>query len=113
MAPFEFKVREHWIELGLPDERRIRKGCNRAKRVTVYAYGERNASIWWKNIEADLCRFDNLTVNYLSPEDASAIAAMAERNMSLQATVQEGDIWFGNEEKTQMISPETWKTAKD
>lgn len=97
MAPFEFKVSEHWIRLGLPDERHIRKGCNRAKRVTVYAYGERSASIWWKNIEADLrclnnSRFDNLTVNYLSPEDASAIAAMAERNMSLQATVQEGDI---------------------
>ena len=104
---------EHWIELGLPDERRIRKGCNRAKRVTVYAYGERSASIWWKNIEADLGRFDNLTVNYLSPEDTNAISAMTERNMSLQATVQEGDIWFGNEKDTQMISPETWKTAKD
>lgn len=101
---------EHWIGLGLPDERRIRKGCNRAKRVTVYAYGERGASIWWENIEADLSRFDNLVVYYLCPEDTKAIAVMAERNMSLQATVQDGDIWFGNEENTQMVSPKAWKT---
>ena len=100
---------EHWIEVGLPDERRIRKSCNRATQVIVYAYGERNAPIWWKNIEADLNRFDNLSIYYLSPSDTAALAEIAERNMSLQATVQDGAVWFGNAEKTRMISPEIWK----
>jgi uncharacterized protein YaeQ len=103
---------EHWIEVGLPDERRIRKGCNRAKRVTIYAYGERSATIWWKNIENDLARFDNLSIFYLSTEDTAAIANMAGRNMSLQATVQDGDIWFGDESNTIMISPKIWKASK-
>ncbi|MBQ0712546.1 MAG: YaeQ family protein [Porticoccus sp.] len=103
---------EHWIEVGLPDERRIRKGCNRANRVTIYAYGERSATIWWKKIEADLNRFDNLSIYYLSPSDTAALAEMAERNMSLQATVQDGAVWFGNTENTRMISPETWKASK-
>lgn len=103
---------EHWIEVGLPDERRIRKGCNRANRVTIYAYGERSATIWWKNIENDLVRFDNLSIFYLSAEDTAAIANMAGRNMSLQATVQDGDIWFGDESNTIMISPEIWKASK-
>ena len=102
---------EHWIEMGLPDERRIRKGCNRANRVTIYAYGERSATIWWKNIENDLARFDNLSIYYLSAEDTAAIAGMTGRNMSLQATIQDGDIWFGDENNTIMISPETWKAT--
>jgi uncharacterized protein YaeQ len=102
---------EHWIEVGLPDERRIRKSCNRASQVAVYAYGERNAPIWWKNIESDLGRFNNLSIYYLSAEDTAAIANMAGRNMSLQATIQDGDIWFGNENTSIMISPEIWKAS--
>tara|TARA_R110001592_G_scaffold321037_1_gene599342 strand:- start:83032 stop:83580 length:549 start_codon:yes stop_codon:yes gene_type:complete len=101
---------EHWIEVGLPDERRIRKGCNQAEQVAIYTYGERTAPIWWKNIEGDLTRFDNISIYYLQPEDTTAIAAMAGRNMSLQATIQDGDIWLGGENNTIMISPETWKT---
>ena len=30
---------EIWIEVGLPDEKRIRKACNRAKQVYLYPYG--------------------------------------------------------------------------
>src|SRR6056297_2009370 len=30
---------ELWIELGLPNESRLRKACGRAQRVIVYAYG--------------------------------------------------------------------------
>ena len=29
---------EHWIEVGLPDERRLKKGCNRSEQVTLYTY---------------------------------------------------------------------------
>jgi uncharacterized protein YaeQ len=103
---------EQWVEVGLPDERRIRKGCNRANRVAIYAYGERTGPAWWKNIESDLTRFDNISIYYLPAEDTATIANMAGRNMSLQATIQEGDIWFGDENTTIMISPETWKTSK-
>jgi uncharacterized protein YaeQ len=30
---------EQWIEVGLPDEREVRKACGRAREVFVYAYG--------------------------------------------------------------------------
>lgn len=99
---------ELWIEVGLPDERRIRKACNRAGQVIVYAYGARNAPIWWQNIQGDLRRFDNLRVIYLSPEDTAGLAALAQRSMSLQATIQDDALWFGDEITTLSISPETW-----
>lgn len=33
----------HWIEVGLPDERRLKRACNRSAAVTLYAYGARAA----------------------------------------------------------------------
>lgn len=35
---------ELWIEVGLPDERDIRKACGRADRVVVLCYGGRGAT---------------------------------------------------------------------
>jgi uncharacterized protein YaeQ len=99
---------ELWIEVGLPDERRIRKASNRADRVIVYAYGARTAPVWWQNIQNDLSRFDNLTVIYLSPEDTAALAGMARRTMILQATIQDGSVWFGDEHQTLTITPTIW-----
>src|SRR4051812_12926996 len=37
-----------WIEVGLPDERDVRRACGRAARVKVYVYG-RGAAIWWRD----------------------------------------------------------------
>src|SRR3954469_6973005 len=39
---------ELWIEVGLPDEREIRKAAGRARHVKVYLYGGRAASMWWR-----------------------------------------------------------------
>ena len=99
---------EKWIEVGLPDERRIRKACSRAEQVKIYAYGARTAPVWWKSIQNNLARFDNLKVIYLLPEDTAGLAAMAARSMSLQTTIQDGTVWFGDEINTLSISPEVW-----
>ncbi|BBU86477.1 hypothetical protein EIMP300_78770 [Escherichia coli] len=37
-----------WIELGLPDERRIKKACTQAAEVALFAYNSRAAQIWWQ-----------------------------------------------------------------
>ena len=100
---------ELWIEVGVPDEKRIRKGSNRSEQVIIYAYGARTAPLWWQNIRTDLIRFDNLTICYLSPEDTAALAGLTNRNMALQATLQDGVIWIGNSDRTLTITPEYWQ----
>lgn len=35
-----------WVELGLPDERRIKKACTQAAEVALFAYNSRAAQIW-------------------------------------------------------------------
>jgi len=86
----------HWIELGTPDESRVRKGCNRAERVTVLSYGTRQAGVWWEKQRDKLTRFDNLQVLYLSQEDCAALTGQVSRAMNIQATLQEGQVWLND-----------------
>jgi uncharacterized protein YaeQ len=82
---------ERWIEVGLPDERIIRKACGRADQVVVISYG-RAADIWWNDNRDKLQRLNNLTVFKLDSQTTLALAALASRTMQLQCTIQEGHI---------------------
>ena len=80
---------ELWIDVGLPDERRLRKACGLADRAVVYAYGGRNVELWWSKSEADLARCRNLEIILLALETTQALAGIAERRMNLQLTQQQ------------------------
>ncbi|MCD8548300.1 MAG: YaeQ family protein [Aeromonadaceae bacterium] len=85
---------EHWIEVGLPDERRLKKACHRAKQVTLYAYGGRAVSVWWQQNSQALQRYDNLTIIELASDSSQQLAAAAQRAMECQVTITDGDVWF-------------------
>src|SRR5680860_284144 len=88
---------ELWIELGLPDESRLRKACNRARQVILYAYGARAVPIWLEKHQNKLSRFRNLTIIELPTESTEALAGLVERNMNYQVTIQDGEVSFSNE----------------
>ena len=83
---------EEWIDVGLPDERELRKACGRARRVHVIAYGGRAVDLWWQAARATLEKQASLDVREIGAEESRALAAMAGRNMSLQVTIQHGHI---------------------
>ncbi len=85
-----------WIDLGQPDEARIRRACNRADQVVVLCYSS-SCEVWWKQIENKLTRFGNLTVLQLPADASQALAALAERSMRLQCMVQDGHIWMNTD----------------
>jgi uncharacterized protein YaeQ len=95
---------ERWIEVGLPDERAIRKACGRAAQVVVISYG-RAAPIWWNENRDKLQRLENLTVLNLPPEATQALAALASRTMQLQCTLQEGHAMVTSEAGMIAIEP--------
>jgi len=93
---------ERWIEVGLPDAKRLRKACGRARDVCVYAYG-RGAGIWWRQTGADLARHENLAVWTIALEASQALAAMSARNMKLQFTIQDGVMFVSDETRSLQI----------
>jgi uncharacterized protein YaeQ len=95
---------ETWISVGLPDERLIRKASGRANQVVVVSYG-RSADIWWNENSKDLQRLKNLTVIKLPSDTTLALAALANRTMQLQYTVQEGHIMMTSDSGMIEIEP--------
>ena len=94
---------EQWIDLGQPDESRIRKACGRARQVVVVTYGGRTADMWWDKQSAALSRLDNLTVIDIAPESVEALAAMIERSMRLNVLIQDGEFQLMGDAGTVML----------
>ncbi|RZU48046.1 uncharacterized protein YaeQ [Fluviicoccus keumensis] len=100
---------ELWIDLGQPDEKRIRKACGRAQQVVILTYGGSVADIWWKKTADKLTRFDNLTVLNIALAESEALEAVVERTMQIQCTVDHGQLWLTVGEQSLEVSPQTWK----
>ncbi|QKJ85937.1 YaeQ family protein [Paramixta manurensis] len=99
---------ETWIDFGLPDERRVKKACSRSSCVYLYAYNARAAQIWWQQQREKLAQQANLTVRFLSDEQLNALTDFAARNMSLQATLQEGTIWLSDTQNHLELRFDDW-----
>ncbi|MBJ2095902.1 YaeQ family protein [Serratia ureilytica] len=103
---------EIWIEMGLPDEKRIRKACNQSPRVVLYAYGERAAHVWWQAMQGKVAGYKNLSVRFLDDEQLARLTALASRTMTLQATLQEGTIWLSDAQNSLEIQFAEWQQAQ-
>lgn len=82
---------EEWIDVGVPDEREVRKACGRSRAVHVLAYGGRAVELWWQASRDSLERQPRLSVVEVPADASRALAALAGRSMRLQVTVQEGE----------------------
>lgn len=94
-----------WIEVGLPDERLVRKACGRADAVVVLAYGGRQVDAWWAKDGPAMARLDKLRVLALDSDQSKALAALAERGMEIQCTIQDSHVWLTDGPNTVAIEP--------
>jgi uncharacterized protein YaeQ len=83
-----------WIEVGLPDERSVRKAAGRAREVKVYVYGGRSAAMWWTQNAEAMARLRNVSVIEVPDSVAGSVTSFAERNMRLDCTIQESQVWL-------------------
>jgi len=98
-----------WIELGEPDERRLRKASGRASQVRVYCYQPRADQPWWQKLARHVAAIDNLQLFHLPGDGASQLAELASRNMQLQVTIQEGEVGITDGEHHLSLSLEQWQ----
>jgi uncharacterized protein YaeQ len=101
----------HWIDVGQPDEKRMRRACGRAGHAWVYAYGGHGSTLWWNKAAADVERCENLSVIQLPQTACRDLAALADRNMRLNCTIQEGQVWIADARASVLIEPVWLKTA--
>lgn len=98
-----------WIDLGQPDEKRIRKACGRSEKVIIYTYQEGSASAWYKQAQKTLNRFKNLSVIYLNID--GEIEQLAQRTMSLSCNMSDGELTMLDDEHSVIVTQERWKDS--
>ena len=89
-----------WIDVGLPDERALRRAAGRARAVVVYAYGGRAADLWWARAGAALARLPRLTVRAIAPSSLATLAALVERTMDVTCTIDDGHVFVSTPQAT-------------
>ena len=92
-----------WIDVGVPDEKLIRKACGRADKVVVYCYGGRVAEMWYAQNSGKFERHRNLSVINLAQESTRSMKGLAQRTMRLQCTIQDGDVWLGDDNENVVV----------
>ena len=103
---------QQWIEIGQPDEKRLMKASSRSRSVSVYSFSS-STPIWWNGIATKLTRARNLTVIQVPPGPSQSLAALAQRAMRLQVTVQDGSIYMGDDQRSIEVSLHRLLDAKE
>ena len=97
-----------WMEVGQPEDKPLLKACSKADAVVLYCFSHA-AEIWWKGIENKLSRAQNLSEFRIPAVTSQALAALAQRSMQLQATLQEGMLTLSDSAHSVALEPLRWK----
>ena len=97
---------ELWIELGQIEEKRLRQACGKGQKVIIYTYNDKQAGPWYSQMESTFARHSNLDVFHVSSESAEQLAKLAQKNMDLQVSIQDGEVFISSEELSVTVKPE-------
>lgn len=96
---------EQWIEVGQPDESRLRKAAGRSREVIVVGYGGNAAEMWWSRNAATLARLSNLTVLDLDSNELDDALPLLTRGARLTAMIQDGELQLMDAERSVTLRP--------
>ena len=95
---------QHWIEVGHPEEPRLRKACGRAPLVSVYAFA-RSTPTWWKINGESIGALPHLQVWQFDWAEVEAMTAMLSRTMTLNVSIVGGIIYLDNGSASTSLEP--------
>ena len=98
---------EMWIDLGQPDEKRIKKACGRSEKVIIYTFKESLSSVWFKHIENSLFRFKNLQIIYLKID--GNLESLYRRSMNIQCNILDEELTLIEDDKSVVITQNFYK----
>jgi len=91
-----------WVELGQPDEKRLKKAANQAKKVKLYCYGS-SSTTWWSQVETHLKKFNRLNVELFNQSTCDSLTKLLSRNMDFQCSIQDGQLWLSSDNETLLV----------
>lgn len=85
---------EQWIELGQPSPQRIKKGCNQSREMKIYSANSNSFKQWFQKESSALSDKSNLNVITIEEDIAEQLGQLADRQMSISATLDSNEIYL-------------------
>lgn len=79
----------HWIELGMPDEKRIRQASGKAEQVSIYTYHDHKADLWLDKHRASLSANKKVKVFHINVQGGASIEQLLSKTMRLSCVIEE------------------------
>ncbi|MGK0445732.1 MAG: hypothetical protein ACJA1U_002683 [Bermanella sp.] len=95
-----------WIELGQLEEKRLRQACGKAKKVIIYTYNDKQAGPWLTQMQPHFTRQKSLEVFHINSEASEQLAKLVAKNMELQVSIQDGEVFVSSEQGDVTFTPE-------
>ena len=95
---------EQWIEIGQPEEPRLRKACGKAGEVKIYAFGK-SADTWWKLNGEAISALPRIQVWQFDWGEVEALTGLISRTMQLNVSVVGGVVYIDNGNDSVSLEP--------
>lgn len=95
---------EHWIELGQPEEPRLRKACGKAKHISVYAFGK-SSDTWWRLNGEAIAALPRISIWQFPWEDVVTAAELLNRTVQLNVSIVGGTMYIDNGSNSSSLEP--------
>lgn len=86
-----------WIELGLPDNKRIRQACGKSDLVKVFTYQENQAEAWYQSNKSDFEKNKKLEVYNLSVVENGPIDSIVTKSMKLGCIIEDQHMYLSDD----------------
>lgn len=89
---------EHWIELGEPDEKRLRQASGKSDRVSAVAYNENTYEKWFEKVKGKFIFNQKVEMFYLEVFENGPLDKITEKSMRLSCTIDDGqEMYLSND----------------
>ncbi|MGB0454476.1 MAG: YaeQ family protein [Bacteriovoracaceae bacterium] len=103
----------HWLELGMPDEKKIRQALGKSELVSIFTYHDETAKNWHEKSQKIFNSHDKLKGHHLRVFENGPLDKLVEKSMKLSCIVEDDHLYLGNDHErigVQVLSgpPELW-----
>ncbi len=101
----------HWIELGIPEEKRLRQSCSKAQKVSLFTYHGKQAEQWFQSMSDHIQRFDHLNIIHFMFDDPEFLASFGDKSMDFEVSIEDNEIWLSSQNDRTLIHYEMPKKS--
>ena len=86
----------HWIEMGQPDDKRIRQAVGKADKVSVFSTHDSTTDSWYAKIK-DKVPLDRVNLFQLKTIENGPLEKLVKKSMDLSCLIEEDNLYLGDD----------------